>query len=173
MTANVALAAEIVSLEQVVVTGVVSDAAPRMDVASARLRLLGSDSSAATKRMVYEVSRGVEVTLVESSIEAVQEADLSVLPTTRRAAETPQRQVNPPRAKIDSGTTGGLSGITRENSAKASDKGAPSPMAMAAIAPAPVTTISWEQSGRRYTLTGPLTLKELETLRTRLMQMRR
>jgi anti-sigma factor RsiW len=59
-----------------------------------------------------------------------------------------------------------------KSSAPASAKVAQSMIAAAAPAPV-INTISWTEHGRRYTLSGPLTIDELQALKTRLMLMRR
>jgi anti-sigma factor RsiW len=59
-----------------------------------------------------------------------------------------------------------------KSSAQASAKVAQSMIAAAAPAPV-INTISWAEHGRRYTLSGPLTIDELQALKVRLMLMRR
>jgi hypothetical protein len=59
-----------------------------------------------------------------------------------------------------------------KSSAQASAKTAQSMMAAATPAPV-INTISWTERSRRYVLSGPLTTKELQALKTRLMLVRR
>jgi hypothetical protein len=65
-----------------------------------------------------------------------------------------------------------------ENAARRADKAAAHTAMPSAPAPPPIpkqmiNTISWTDRGRSYTLSGPLTTKELEAFKARLMAMRR
>lgn len=137
-----ALKPSVNALSEMVVTGA---AAPpeRMslgsDVDLADIRRVRADTSGATHKEVYEVSPGIQVTLVET-VDAATESDL----TSQRA----NRPVAP------------------KNSA---------PQTTAAAAPPRVSnnTITWRDGNRRYSLTGPLSTRELEAIKAQLMKTRR
>jgi hypothetical protein len=135
-TATVALAPSTAQLDEIVVSSV----ATARDAAATPLRALKVDSSGTTRRVVYEVSPGVEVTLSESP-------DSTVAKT--------------------------LSGVTMQKAAKVDSRAVPTPMAVSTTMRPPINTISWTDLNRRYTLTGPLTPKELEAIKARLIKTRR
>jgi hypothetical protein len=72
-----------------------------------------------------------------------------------------------------------LTNVIAEKDLKLRDKAiaapAPStaPMAVIAMAKAPVNTISWTEGNHHYTLSGPLTVRELEAIKPRIIKMRR
>jgi hypothetical protein len=79
------------ALEEVVVTGVATGATAASG-STAPLRVLRADSTADTWRVVYQVSPGVEVTLVESAINAVERdlrANQQLKDKSRAAAPAP------------------------------------------------------------------------------------
>ena len=122
---------------------------------SAPLRVVRADSTGGTKRTVYEVSRGVEVTLNESLVEAAAERDM--------VADDPARQ----KVAAPQGAAAGVDARQRENaviSGRISGAVATPP----SVAGSSLNSISWTERGRKYVLTGPLTTKDLEILKTRL-----
>jgi hypothetical protein len=132
-TATVALDPRTSQLAEVVVSGVATSSA-----SGTPFRVLKVDSTATSRRVVYQVPPGVEVTLLESPIDAVQrdeKANQQLKDKSRTAA--------------------------------------PAPMVMSASAQPQINTISWSDSTRRYTLSGPLKLNELEAIKERLIKMRR
>ncbi len=68
-----------------------------------------------------------------------------------------------------------LTNVTAEKDLKLRDKAitAPAPMTVMATAHPPVNTISWTDGNHLYTLSGPLTVRELEAIKPRIMKMRR
>lgn len=74
-----------------------------------------------------------------------------------------------------------LTNVTAEKDLKLRDKAtaAPAPMAATTImqsqskATLPINSISWTDGDHRYTLSGPLTIRELEALKPRIIKMRR
>ncbi len=145
-TANAALDASASALSEVVVTGVAATGAPT-------LRQLRADTTGTTHRTVFEVSPGIEVTLVE--IPVVTEMESGIALDQRAKAE----------AKKDSAV---VSTATKRADDKILAAPAP-PMAMAR----PNNTITWTQGNRRYTLTGPLSTRQLDEIKTQLMRIRR
>ena len=156
---TVALTPSRTSLEEVVVSGVATarsittlESGVAKINAPITLRVVRSDSTAGTKRTVYEVSKGVEVILSESPVEPVPERDDAV----RQKAAAPQSAAAPADAR------------QRENALSGRVAGA------AASAPTVASnTITWTERGRKYVLTGRLATKDLEAIKARLMQMRR
>lgn len=181
VTAQVALAPSSVSLNEVVVTSKRGSS----NFATTPLRVLRVDSTTATRRTVYEVSPGIEVTLAESPVDADRLRGVYLRMEGGRAATAPPRLESPPRDSAvvqvyrggktaSDSTVGGLAGkAARENSPVASDKAAPAATATAAMAATPLNTLSWTDGGRLYTLSGRVATTELEVLKARLMQMRR
>jgi hypothetical protein len=102
------------------------------------LRKVRADTTGTTRQEVYEVSPGVQVTLVET-VEAATESDFAA---------------------------------QRMQAAAAKDSAAPT-----ASAPAPpraqTNTIKWRNGNRRYSLTGPLSVRQLEAIKAQLMKARR
>lgn len=150
----VALTPSQVALEALVVTS--AENAPRVSaagaavskgVAEAPLRVVRVDSTAGVKRTTYEVSKGVEVILIDSPVETMPEQD-DVARQKIAAAQSTAAQ--------------------RENVLSGRVAGATAPAAT--VAP---TTITWTDRGRKFVLTGRLATKDLETIKARLMQMRR
>ena len=117
------------ALENVIVTGVSSEPAPRV---------LKTDSTGTTQRVVYEVSLGVQVTLVDSLTNVTSVKDLTV------------------REKV-----------------MATPAPTTAPMAVTTTTHPPINTISWNDGNHHYTLSGPLTARELEAIKPRVMKMRR
>jgi hypothetical protein len=158
-TATVALAPSTTKLDEVVVSSIA--AGPTATAGSAApLRVLRTDSTANTRRVVYQISPSVEVTLVESAINAVER----------------DRGVNQPlkdKMADSAALRGSLSGVTPRSNAKTDRAAAPAPMVMSASARPQINTISWSDLTRRYTLSGPLKPSELEAIKERLMKMRR
>jgi hypothetical protein len=150
---TVALTPSRVALEALVVTS--AENAPRVSaagavskgVAEAPLRVVRVDSTAGVKRTTYEVSKGVEVILIDSPVETMPERD-DVARQKIAAAQSTAAQ--------------------RENVLSGRVAGAAAPAAT--VAP---TTITWTDRGRKFVLTGRLATKDLETIKARLMQMRR
>jgi carboxypeptidase-like protein len=161
-TATVVLAPSTTALNEVIVSGVAESAAGATATATTipSLRVLKVDSTASTRRVVYQVSPGVEVTLVESPINVV-ERDLIA------------NQAMKDKGADSSALAGSLSGVMLRGNAKTDRAAAPAPRAMSVMAPPPINTISWSDQNRRYTLSGPLKPSELEVIRARLMTMRR
>jgi hypothetical protein len=161
-TATVALAPSTTAPEEVIVSGVAASAAgaTATGAATPSLRVLKVDSTGTTRRVVYQISPGVEVTLVESPIN-VAERDL--IANQRMKDKTPD----------SSALAGSLSGVTLRANAKTDRAAAPAPTVMSAAARPQINTISWSDSNRRYTLSGPLKPSELEVIKARLMKMRR
>lgn len=158
-TATVALAPSTTQLNEAIVTGTASSATAAAGSA-VPLRVLKVDSTASTRRVVYEVSPGVEVTLVESPIN-LAERDLIASQTMKD------------KTADSSALAGSLSGVTLRGNAKTDRAAAPAPMAMSVMASPPINTISWSDLNHRYTLSGPLKPSELEAIKARLLKMRR
>ena len=68
-----------------------------------------------------------------------------------------------------------LTNVTAEKDLKLRDKAmpAPAPMAVLSAAKTPINTISWTDGNHHYTLSGPLTVRELEAIKPRIIRMRR
>ena len=132
---NITMTPMTARLEAVVVTGVAQTTRAR--ALGAAITMLKKDTSGTTRREVYEVSPGVNVTLVDSLIDIPAEKDLK----TRMQASSAPAPAAPPRA---------MSAST-----------------------SPINTISWRDGNHVYTLSGPLTTKELEAIKPRVMKMRR
>ena len=157
--ANVALARSNVMLEETVVTGVTvgkavdASASVYATAGSAPLRIVRADSTGSTKRTVYEVAKGVEVTLTESPVETVAERNAAA----REKAAAPQSPP-PPAAQVE----------TKQRQDALSGRAA------AAVMSVPVlNSISWTERGKKFVLTGRLATKDLEALKARLVQARR
>ena len=148
-TATVALAPSTSKLAEAIVSGV----AEATSTSASPLRVLKVDSTKAARRVVYELSPGVEVTLVESLIATGRE---------------PMANQQPKETKLDSFSLQRSAAVANTNRAAA-----PAPMAMAVTKRPQINTISWKDLNRSYSLTGPLTLSELEAIKARLMKMRR
>ena len=155
----VALTPSRVSLEEAVVTGVATarsvttlESGVMKINAPLTLRVVRSDSTTGTKRTIYEVSKGVEVILSESPVEAVPERD----DVMRQKVAAPQSAAAPADAR------------QRENVLSGRVAGAAA--SAATVAP---NTITWTERGRKFVLTGRLATKDLEAIKARLMHMRR
>lgn len=159
-TAQVALAASPTSLDEVVVTSM----AAKVDVVAASLHVLRTDNPAGTKRTVYQVSPGVEVTLTESPADTGVTRDF-VSRGMRANEAASQRSAGAEKEKDIRTIPGGVAGVAGGRISQA--------VAVADTASVPLNTISWADHGRRYTLSGRLTTKDLEVLKARLMAMRR
>ena len=162
--ARVGLTPSQTTLEEVVVTSAegtpvtaMMGAAINKAVATAPLRVLRADSTMGTKRTVYEVSRGVEVSLTESKVEAVAERDNAADDSARRKVAAPQRLEQASAARQDEKLSGAVAGA----------------LAAPAAPILPLNSITWIERGRRYVLTGRLTTKDLEALKGRLIQTKR
>jgi hypothetical protein len=158
-TATVTLAPNTTTLNQVVVSGV---AAATIGPADTSLRMLKVDSIGSVRRSVYQVSTGVEVTLVESPVNAAERDEIA------------NRSTGEEKAK-DSGVATKLLGAVAQSAGKADRRAAqaPAPTAAAVDTRPTINTISWRDLNRRYTLSGPLKPSELEAIKARLMKMRR
>ena len=143
--AIVALVPMLNQLSEAVVSGV----ATATYAAAAPLRVLKVDSTATTRRVVYEVSPGVEVTLTESAVDVAAD-----------------------EKALDSSVARNPSGML-QGAAKADTRPALGVMSAAATKRPPIHTISWRDLNRRYTLSGPMTPSELEAIKARLMTARR
>jgi hypothetical protein len=79
------------------------------------------------------------------------------------------------RSQDTSAVAGSLSGVAQRANAAKTDRAAaaPAPMVMSTTARPQINTISWSDQNRRYTLSGPLTPAELETIKARIMKLRR
>jgi len=119
------------------VEGHVADTAGKA-VASASLRVLSTDSTAAARHVVYEVSPGIQVTLADSLTSVAAEKDLKLRDKTV-AAPAP----------------------------------AIAPTAVMTTAKSPINTISWSDGNHHYTLSGSLSVRELEAIKPRIIKMRR
>jgi hypothetical protein len=140
--------------------------AETVDISRTPLRVLRVDSSASTTRTVYGISPDVEVTLAESRVDTAVQRDSAMAEAGRTNEAAAQRAVDAAKERMAGSTVaGGVSGISGGKIDQT--------MAMTATAPVPLNTISWTDHGRRYTLTGRLTTRELDVLKTRLMKMRR
>ncbi len=156
--ATVALTPSQMALEAVVVTSAenaptvsTTGAAVSKAVAGAPLRVVRADSTSGVRRITYEVSKGVEVTLTASPVETVLEGD-----AVRQKVAVPQSAAAPADAR------------QREN--VLSGRAAGAVASAATVAP---NSITWTERGRKFVLTGRLSTKDLESIKTRLMQMRR
>ena len=129
-------------------------AAVSKGVAGPPLRVVRVDSTAGVKRTTYEISKGVEVTLSESPVETALEGD-----AVRQKVAAPPSAAAPADARQrESVLSGRVAGA------------AASAASAATVAP---NTISWTERGRKFVLTGRLATKDLETIKARLMQIRR
>jgi anti-sigma factor RsiW len=144
-TATGAPAPRAIEVPQTVVTAGVASAADESSVST--LRLVRVDSIGASRRSVYEVSPGVEVTLIETPSSATTEKDFS-----RRVI---------------------VGGISKASTAAGSGGNATASSAMAVTKAPPVNSITWNDATHSYTLIGPMTREKLEALKERLMQMSR
>ena len=159
--ATVALTPMTTQLSEVMVTGV----AAATSASATTLRVVKADTTGTTRRVVYQVSPGVEVTLVEAPVNAAAAREL--------AANKQEKD-----AKVDSvALQGRVAGATVRSMAKtdraAAQAQAPAPMVMSTRVSPPINTISWSDQNRQYTLSGPLKPTELEAIKARLMKMRR
>lgn len=111
------------------------------------LRVLKMDSTAATRHVVYEVSPGVQVTLADSLTNITDTKDLKIRDKTMAAPAT----VTAPMAVT----------TTMQSESKAT------------FARPPIKMISWTDGNHHYTLSGPLTVRELEAIKPRIIKMRR
>ncbi|HUQ19527.1 MAG TPA: carboxypeptidase-like regulatory domain-containing protein [Gemmatimonadaceae bacterium] len=130
------------ALSEIVVTGIGSSA-ERMSVGAAAagpgIRKVRADTTGTTRQEVYEVSPGVQVTLVET-VDGAAESDLA----SQRAKQS----------------------VAAKDSAR--------PTASTPAPPrVPNNTITWRNGNRRYSLTGPLSTRQLEAIKTQLMKTRR
>ena len=114
-------------------------AASVADLAAPQLTLMKADTSKATVRNVYEVAKGVEVTLVETTL---------------------------PQRNFSAGAVTGRSAMAPMPVA------APAPPA-AKVIEAPVNTITWNRGNTVFTLTGRMSVSELEGIRKRLPEDKR
>lgn len=132
-------------LDQVVVTGVATATTGLADEAG--LREMKSDTTANTVVTIYQVSPGVQVTLIELLPPAFA--------AQRRDERRDERQV-----QKQSAATGNAAIL---------------PAAPVASASVKIETITWTNasSGRTYTLSGPLSKEQLTALRKRLPPARR
>jgi len=159
--ANVALAPSHTMLEEAVVTGVAgskvldASAAVSATARAAPMRIVRTDSTDSTKRTVYEVSRGVEVTLTESPVETVAERSAAA----RQKPAAPQTPPQP-AAQVE----------TKQRPDALSGRAAGAVMSAPTAA---LNSISWTERGRKFVLTGRLATKDLEALKARLVQTRR
>lgn len=139
---TLALQPSVASLSDMVVTGTAA-ATERMSLEGAArvsgIRRVRADTTGTTNQEVYEVSPGVQVTLVET-VDATDESDLA----NQRAKKA-----------VDS----------RES--------APQAASAPALPRAPTNTIAWREGNRRYSLTGPLSIRQLEAIKAELMKTRR
>ncbi|HYN82754.1 MAG TPA: zf-HC2 domain-containing protein [Gemmatimonadaceae bacterium] len=145
-----------------VITGVAGDskvvdapAAVSVTAGAAPLRVLRADSTGGIKRTIYEVSKGVEVTLTESPVETVAERNAA----GRQKAAAPQSSA-PPTAQTE----------TKQRQDALSGRAAGAVMSAPTAA---LNSISWTERGRRFVLTGRLTTKDLEAVKAQLAQARR
>jgi len=140
---NVTLPAVTAQLNEVVVSGVATTTEARslnasVSSSSTPFRVLKMDSTATMRHVIYEVSPGIQVTLVDSLTNVTAEKD-SKLRDKAMAAPAPMTP----------------------------------PMAVAATAKAVTNTISWTDGNHHYTLSGPVSVRELEALKPRIIKMRR
>jgi anti-sigma factor RsiW len=152
--AQIGLAASTTALSEVVVTSIAGTAVPAM--ADVPLRIVRVDSTNSAKRTVYEISRGLEVTLTESPAQTAEERDNAANDLARQKAAAAQR-----------------SEAARETPQVLSGQATGAMAAPPAAPILPLNTISWTDRGKRYTLTGQLMVKDLEAIKARLMQPRR
>ncbi len=140
---SVMLSAVTTQLNEVVVSGVaaaadVRSAGASVSASATPLRVLKMDSTATMRRVVYEVSPGIQVTLADSLTNVTAEKDLKL---RDKATAAPAPMIVP--------------------------------MAVMTTAKAPINTISWTDGNHHYTLSGPLSSKELEAIKPRIIKMRR
>ena len=152
-----ALAQSSSQLEEVVVTG----GATATSASAISLRVLKVESTGTSRQVVYQVSPGVEVTLVESPITVAVPEESRV---NQQKKETTQDSV---------ALQGRVSGAMVRAMAKTDRAAAPAPMVMSASARPQINTISWSDLTRRYTLSGPLKTSELEAIKGQLMKLGR
>jgi hypothetical protein len=121
------------------------------DAIAAPLVAVKSDTLGNYVKNVYEVSPGVEVTLVETSF--VRSSFSPTEAKAERAASAPMPMSMP--APVSAGAN------------------APTPPSIAMRRKLPVNTITWMKGSRTMTLTGPMTVEELTAIRMRLPEDKR
>jgi hypothetical protein len=117
------------------------------DTADGSLTVMKADSTATTRRVEYKTSQGVEITLVDSLTNVTDAKDLK----TRDKAMAAPAPITAPTAVT-----------TTMQSQSRVTAGRP-----------PINSISWTDGDHHYTLRGPLTVRELEALKPRIIKMRR
>ena len=145
------------ALEQVVVTGVASEI-PRAARADARanaatLKIVRADTAQRVRTIVYEVSKGVEVTLTQTEPTSFDQRTALQSSKAGAAVQAPSAPLPAPPALATVPRVAG-SAVT--------------------VMKAPINSISWADSatGRTYTLTGALARGELEALKMRIAAQR-
>ncbi len=149
-----------VLLDHVVVTGVAVANESDLD-----LRIISLDSAGGTRRTVFETNQGVQVTLTEDA--APRYAAKAIRPTGKTTAD-PMRQsaaaAPAPKVNVPTSTSTMPSAVPIQP-----------PAADMAKAAREMHTIKWVDaaSGRSYSLTGPLTVEQLEALKPRAKKLKR
>jgi len=145
------------ALEQVVVTGVASEV-PRAARADARanaatLKIVRADTAQRVRTIVYEVSKGVEVTLTQTEPTSFDQPTVLQGRSAGAAVQAPSAPLPTPPALATVPRVAG-SAVT--------------------VMKAPINSISWADTatGRTYTLTGALARGELEALKMRIAAQR-
>jgi hypothetical protein len=163
-TATVTLAPATTTLDEVIVSSVAAGAAGATAKAATTptLRVLKVDSTGTNRSVVYEVSPGVQVTLVEAPLIVAEKDQMANQKTMQRTRDSTALE-------------GTVSGVRQRANAAKTDRAAaaPAPMAISATVHPQINSISWSDQNRRYTLSGPLKPAELEAIKARLMKMRR
>jgi len=163
-TATVALDQATRTLEEVVVSGVATSAAGAMAKTASppSFRVVKVDSTSTNRSVVYEVSPGIQVTLVEAPLNVAEKDQM---------ANDKMKQ----STRDSSALAGSVSGVALRANAAKTDRAAaaPAPPVTTAAARPQINTISWSDQNRRYTLSGPLKPVDLEAIKVRLMRMRR
>lgn len=141
------------ALEQVVATGTASEV-PRAAIADARpnaapLKIVRADTSQRVRTIVYEVSKGVEVTLTRIEPRSFDQQTALQSSNAGGAVHTPSEPLPAPPAVATVPRVAG-SAVT--------------------VMKATINSISWADTatGRTYTLTGALARGELEALKLRI-----
>ncbi|MBA3404453.1 MAG: zf-HC2 domain-containing protein [Gemmatimonadaceae bacterium] len=149
------------ALEQVVVTGVASEV-PRSARADARanaranaatLKIVRADTAQRVRTIVYEVSKGIEVTLTQTEPTSFDQPTVLQRRSAGAAVQAPSAPLPAPPALATLPPVAG-SAVT--------------------VMKAPINSISWADTatGRTYTLTGALARGELEALKMRIAAQR-
>ncbi|MDQ3081448.1 MAG: zf-HC2 domain-containing protein [Gemmatimonadota bacterium] len=141
------------ALEQVVVTGVASEVPRAARANAATLKIVRADTAQRVRTIVYEVSKGVEVTLTQTEPTSFDQPTVLRGRSAGAAVQAPSAPLPAPPALATVPRVAG-SAVT--------------------VMKAPINSISWADTatGRTYTLTGALARGELEALKLRIAAQR-